>query len=75
MLRVGSQVVATKTIGPVRRGTPGVITDVTRAPFLFFWSRAVYLCSFAGNISLAVRPGEVDVRRSAATHWPTYRTS
>ncbi len=59
VLSVGTQIVAIKKIGPVREGTPGVITAVTHTPFLYFWSRLSYLCTFAGNINLAVRPNEI----------------
>lgn len=74
VLDVGSEIIAIKTVGPVRKGTRGVVTDMTRVPFLFFWSRTVYLCTFAGNISLAARPGEIGGHGQAPAQWRSFRT-
>ncbi len=75
VLNVGSQIVAVKTVGPVREGTRGVIAAVAEAPVLIFWSRRVYLCTFPGRINLAMRPSEIDDCGHAPARWRSFRTS
>jgi hypothetical protein len=58
-LPIGTKVIAIKNFGPVLEGAPGIITGTADIPFLF-WSRPVYLCTFAGNLKVAARPTEVD---------------
>jgi hypothetical protein len=75
VLNVGSDVVAIKNIGPVREGTPGVITAVTHAPFLFFWTRRLYLCTFAGRINLAVRRSQIGDCERGPARWRSFGMS
>jgi hypothetical protein len=56
---IGTRIIAIRNVGSVREGQPGIITGSTKVPFLF-WKRFYYLCTFAGNVPLAVRPKEVD---------------
>jgi hypothetical protein len=56
---VGTKIIAVKNIGKVREGALGVITGVAAIPF-FFWTRQMYLCTFAGNYKIAVRSSEID---------------
>ena len=75
MLSVGSEIIAIKTVGPVQEGTPGVVKAVTYTPFLFFWSRRAYLCTFAGHINLVVRPNEIGDCEHGPTHQGSFGTS
>jgi hypothetical protein len=50
---VGTRIIAISNVGPVGEGQPGIITSIVNKPF-FLWSRPMYLCIFAGNVSLAV---------------------
>jgi hypothetical protein len=56
---IGTRVIATRNFGPIREGTPGIITGTTKVPFLF-WQRFYYLCTFAENMKVAARPKEID---------------
>ncbi len=60
LLPIGTQIIAVKAVGRVRKGAPGYVTGVVRTPF-FFRSGLRYLCTFADNLKLAMRPSEVDV--------------
>ncbi len=57
-LSVGSFVVATRNVGPVQDGQPGVVTAVVEQGFAF-WKRPFYLCTFIGNVKVAMKPNEV----------------
>ena len=59
LLPVGALVVATRNVGPVREGQPGIVTGIVEHRF-WFWKRPCYLCTFFGNVPVAVRPAEVD---------------
>lgn len=59
MLPVSTRVVAVKNVGPVAEGQPGVVTGYVEVPF-FFWKRQVYLCTFFGNVRLAMKPAEIE---------------
>jgi hypothetical protein len=50
-LPVGTKVQAIRNFGPVKKGVPGIVTDVTAISFLW-WSRPMYLCTFANNIKV-----------------------
>jgi hypothetical protein len=58
-LPVGTRIIAVRNVGPVLEGARGIITGTVDVPF-FFWSRPVYLCTFIGNVKLAVKPKEID---------------
>ena len=58
-LPVGTKIIAIRNIGQVREGAPGIITGVVKMPF-FFWSKPMYLCTFAENLKIAARPEEID---------------
>lgn len=58
LLQVGTPVLATKNIGPVEDGQPGMITGVIEVKH-FFWKRPLYLCTFFGNVKVAMKPNEV----------------
>ncbi|MGE5467633.1 MAG: hypothetical protein ACM3Y9_09445 [Ignavibacteria bacterium] len=75
MLTVGTNIVVVKNVGPVRKGTPGVVTAVMRSPFLYFWTRRVYLCAFAGQLNVALRPGAIRVRERSAGPTSAWRGS
>jgi hypothetical protein len=55
---VGTHILAIKNIGPAQDGQPGIVTGVVEVPF-FFWKRPMYLCTFFGNIKVAMKPNEV----------------
>ncbi len=55
LLLVGTPVLATKNIGPVEDGQPGIITGVIEVKH-FFWKRPLYLCTFFGNVKVAMKP-------------------
>src|SRR4051794_1891263 len=57
-LEIGARVVATKNVGPVRDGQPGIITEVVEQPF-FVWRRRMYLCTFLGNVKVAMTKKEI----------------
>ena len=59
IIPVGTRVIAVKNVGPLREGMIGVITGVVELPFLF-WKRVHYLCTFVGNLRIAVKPAEID---------------
>src|SRR5512136_2164969 len=54
-LQVGTKVRAVRNFGSVKKGAPGIITRLTDLP-LFWWSRPVYLCTFADNMRVHARP-------------------
>jgi len=58
LLPVGTLVVATKNVGPVQDGQPGIVTGVVEQRY-FFWKRAFYLCTFFGNVKVAMKPNEI----------------
>ena len=58
MYPVETPVIAIKNVGPVRDGQPGVVTGYAELGS-FFWKRSFYLCTFLGNVRLAVNPGEI----------------
>ncbi|MGE5337854.1 MAG: hypothetical protein ACM3PU_08490 [Gemmatimonadota bacterium] len=60
LLPIGTPIIAVKDVGRVRKGAPGFVTGVVRTP-LFLPSGLSYLCTFADNLKVAMRPGEVDV--------------
>jgi len=57
-LRVGSKVRAVCKFGSVKEGTPGIITAV--AGVRFFWQSLTYVCTFADNIKVSVRPKDIE---------------
>src|SRR5437763_2231910 len=59
VLKVGTKVIAVRNFGPIKEGAPGIITEIAEAPF-FFWSRSIYLCTFAENLKVAAKPKEID---------------
>ena len=59
MYPVETLIIAIKNVGPVRDGQPGVVTGYAELGSLF-WKRQFYLCTFLGNIRLAVKPSEID---------------
>ncbi|MBB5446461.1 MULTISPECIES: hypothetical protein [unclassified Paraburkholderia] len=59
LLPVGTLVVAIQNVGPVRQGQPGVVTGIVEQRF-WFRKRPCYLCTFFGNLPVAMRPSEVD---------------
>ena len=58
-LPVGTRVIAVTNVGPVLEGQPGVVTGSFEMG-RFFWRRKFYMCTFFGNVKIAVRPKEVD---------------
>jgi hypothetical protein len=59
-LPVGTRVQAARNLGPIKKGTPGIITDVADISF-FCWSRAAYVCTFAENKRVHARPRQIGV--------------
>ena len=59
-LPVGTRVQAARNLGPIKKGTPGIITDVADISF-FCWSRATYVCTFAENKRVHARPKHIGV--------------
>ena len=57
-LPVGTFILAIKNVGPVQDGQPGVVTGVVEVPFLF-WNRLMYLCTFFGNVKVAMKLKEI----------------
>lgn len=57
-LLVGTKVQAARNFGPIKEGTPGIITDVTDLSF-FCWSRPTYVCTFAENKRVHARPRQI----------------
>jgi len=57
-LSVGSRVWAVCKIGSVTKGTPGIITGAAEARF--FWQSPTYLCTFANNMKVRVRPKDIE---------------
>jgi hypothetical protein len=58
-LPVGTKVRALRNFGPLEKGTLGIITGVAELRFLWR-SRPTYLCTFADNIKLHVRPKQIE---------------
>lgn len=58
LLPVGTLVLATKNVGSVRDGQPGIVTGIVEQRY-FFWKRPFYLCTFFGNVKVAMKPNEV----------------
>ena len=58
LLPIGTLVLATKNVGPVRDGQPGIVTGVVEQRY-FFWKRPFYLCTFFGNVKVAMKLNEV----------------
>jgi len=56
---VGTPVLATKNVGLVQDGQPGIITSVIEQRFFFFWKRPIYLCTFFGNVKVAMMANEI----------------
>jgi hypothetical protein len=54
-LLVGTKVQAARNFGPIKEGTPGIITDVADLSF-FCWSRPTYVCTFAETRGLTRAP-------------------
>jgi len=59
LLPIGTRVVAVRNFGLIEEGAPGIITGAFEASF-FWWSRPMYLCTFAGNMKIAAKPREID---------------
>jgi hypothetical protein len=57
-LLVGTKVQAARNFGPIKEGTPGIITDVADLS-LFCWSRPTYVCTFAENKRVHARPRQI----------------
>jgi len=57
-LPVGTRVQAARNFGPIKKGTPGIITDMADISF-FCWSRATYVCTFAENKRVHARPRQI----------------
>ena len=59
LISAGTPVIAVTNVGPVREGEVGFVTGSAElGPF--FWKRHFYLCTFFGNVKVAVRPKEID---------------
>jgi hypothetical protein len=58
-LPIGTKVQALRNFGPVKKGTLGIITGVAELRFLWR-SRPTYLCTFADNVKLHVRPKQIE---------------
>ena len=59
LLQIGATIIAVRNIGPVKEGTPGIVTGITEERW--FWkSKLIYLCTFADNVRIAARPKEVE---------------
>lgn len=56
---VGTPVLATKIIGPVQNGQPGIVTGVVEQRLFLFWKRPTYLCTFFGNVKVAMKANEI----------------
>jgi hypothetical protein len=59
-LPIGARIIAVRDLGPIPERAPGIITGTTVKPFLFFWQRFYYLCTFADNVKVAARPQDVE---------------
>jgi hypothetical protein len=57
-LPVGTRIQAARNFGPIKEGTPGIITDVAGLS-LFWWSRSTYVCTFAENKRVQARPRQI----------------
>jgi hypothetical protein len=57
-LLVGTKIQAARNFGPIKEGTPGIITDVVDLS-LFCWSRPTYVCTFAENKRVHARPRQI----------------
>ena len=58
LMAVGTRVLAVRTVGAVEEGQPGIVTGVTEMGKLF-WKKHFYLCTFFGNVKLAMQPNEI----------------
>ena len=56
---VGTRIIAVKNVGPIRDGQPGIVTGFAEHGRAF-WRRSVYLCTFFGNVQVAMNPNEID---------------
>jgi hypothetical protein len=56
---VGTRVLAVKNVGPVSDGQEGIVTAVHEVQFLWR-KRPIYLCTFLGNVKVAMKPSEID---------------
>jgi hypothetical protein len=65
-LPVGTPVIAVTTVGPVPEGDVGFITG-TGELGSFLWKRRFYLCTFFGNVKVAMRPREIDAYNHGRT--------
>src|SRR5262245_8363611 len=57
-LLIGTKIQAARNFGPIKEGTPGIVTDVADLSFLC-WSRPTYLCTFAENKRVHARPRQI----------------
>jgi hypothetical protein len=59
-LRTGTRIVAVRNFGPIKQGTPGIVTGTVES--VSFWlSRLTYSCTFGGNISVLAKPTQIEV--------------
>jgi hypothetical protein len=57
--QIGTKVIAVRDFGLIEEGAPGIVTGTAEYPFLW-WSRSMYLCTFAGNVKIAAKSAEID---------------
>jgi len=58
---LGTRIVPIRDVGPVRKGQPGIVTDIVNMPS-FLWWRRKYVCIFAGNVSSVIEPVQLEAR-------------
>jgi hypothetical protein len=59
-LRTGTRIVAVRNFGPIKAGVPGIVTGTLE--YRFLWrSKAMYSCTFAGNVRVHTKPKDIDV--------------
>ena len=59
-LRTGTRIVAIRNFGPIKAGVPGIVTGTVEARILWY-SKAMYSCTFAGNVRAQTKPKDIDV--------------
>ena len=59
-LDTGTRIVAACDFNPIKAGDPGIVTGMV-APRGFWPLRAMYCCTFAGNLKVVAKPRQIDV--------------
>jgi hypothetical protein len=59
-LRTGTRIVAVRNFGPIKQGTPGIVTGTVQSVSVWF-SRLTYSCTFAGNVRVLAKPRQIEV--------------